>query len=211
MMRKWIKSNGCVTAATRVMLSALFTCVLFLVLAFARSYTLARFNTKDSSPPDNNHSKMHPEIACKPFPEHSVVLPTNCLSVQLGNHWSDRDQKVRKSNFFSAVPKLHYAKGYQWWQLFVIWNVRGLQLRALRTSPYTSGCRHSWTSVWLKMERWQYWGTLLKCGINWLIKSKSPLLAPWHPDLFSLPAIIALYNSSCLESTWQLLPFILLY
>lgn len=108
MMRKWIaqnityliRSNGCASAARRGMLNGLFTCVLLLVLAFVREYILERVNKSDSFPSGHNY-KMHPEITCSPFLQHSMVLPTNSLSVQLETiDVMETDQRVRKSNYY---------------------------------------------------------------------------------------------------------------
>ena len=116
MMRKWIaqnityliQSNGCASAARRGMLNGLFMCVLLLALAFVRAHILERFNKNDSFPSGYNY-KMHPEITCNPFLQHSMVLPSNSLRVQLGDHWSNgnRTKSEEVQLFFSPTPKFH--------------------------------------------------------------------------------------------------------
>lgn len=69
-----MKSNGCLTAVRRVMLSGLFTCMFLLGLAFVGAHTLETLNKKDSSPPGNNHYKTHQAISFSPFSKCSVCF-----------------------------------------------------------------------------------------------------------------------------------------
>lgn len=120
MMRKWIaqnityliRNNGCASAARRGMLNGLFTCVLLLVFGFVREYTLERVNKSDSFPSGHNY-KMHPEITCHPFLQHSMVLPTNSLSVQLGDHWRNGNRPKSEEVqlfFFPSYTKVPLSR-----------------------------------------------------------------------------------------------------
>lgn len=126
-----IKSNGCATAARRVMLSGLFTYVLLLVLAFVRAYMLERFNKNDSSPSGSNY-KMYPEIACNPFLQHSMVCPTNSLSVQLGDHWCNGNRPKSKRVYFSPYTNVSLSR-----LISVMTTI--LYSRGLRDSSCNSG------------------------------------------------------------------------